>query len=122
MAVENPDKDPLGNLALYIVEQLNNGTPPTNITEDLIGSGVEPLQAAFLVGQVDNARRASQRETGCGSIGCGIVLAAIGGVITLGSYFIAQPGGTYIVTTGLFIGGGIAGLFGLFRIASSWMR
>ena len=70
----------------------------------------------------DDARRASQRGSGCGSIGCGIVLAAIGGGITLGSYFIAEPGGTYIVTTGLFIGGGIAGLLGLFRIVSSWMR
>jgi hypothetical protein len=37
----------------------------------------------------------------------GIGLLVLGGIITLGTYSAASGGGTYVVTTGLFVVGGI---------------
>lgn len=37
----------------------------------------------------------------------GIGLLVLGGIITLGTYSAASGGGTYVMTTGLFVVGGI---------------
>jgi uncharacterized membrane protein YvbJ len=56
-----------------------------------------------------------EKDNGLASMGCGVVLLAVGGIITWATYSAASGGGTYVVTTGLFIVGGIALLRGLWR-------
>jgi hypothetical protein len=44
----------------------------------------------------------------------GTGMLALGGLITLGSYSAASADGTYIVTTGLFVAGGINLIRGIY--------
>ena len=121
MSEESPSGDPLVN---YIAERLSRGRTINQIVEDLITLGVEPVSAAYLVREVNNAlvrevnnaRKANQRASALGSFGCAITAAAVGGVVTLVTYLIAEPGGTYIITTGLFVVAGISAVVGLTKL------
>jgi len=68
------------------------------------------------------SRRVGRVEgDGCGraagSFGCGLLMLAVGGIVTGLTYAVASGpgGGTYLVTTGLFIVGGISILRGIWQ-------
>jgi hypothetical protein len=55
------------------------------------------------------------RSMGTKSLVIGIGLLIFGGIITAASYSSTDPGGTYVVTTGLFLVGGINVLVAIYR-------
>jgi hypothetical protein len=53
-------------------------------------------------------------------IGCGLLMLIVGGIITAISYGTASGrNGTYVITIGLFVIGGITLLVGLYRWVNS---
>jgi hypothetical protein len=63
-----------------------------------------------------------EENDGVGSIVFGVVLIAIGAVITGATYSAAEDGGSYVVTGGLFFFGAIQVLVGIFRFIGSAVR
>jgi len=58
----------------------------------------------------------TQREPGCLYIGFGLILLAVGGVVTWLTYSAAkEQGGYYVITIGLFLAGGLSLLRGLWK-------
>lgn len=60
-----------------------------------------------------------QEHGAAGRIGCGVLMLVIGGIVTGVTYSAAEGGGTYVITTGLFIVGGITLISGLYKWLSS---
>ncbi|MEE2713965.1 MAG: hypothetical protein VX913_14445, partial [Planctomycetota bacterium] len=68
--------------------------------------------------QIDQRKRAA-RSSGMESIFVGLVLGGIGAAITAATYSAAEPGGSYVVTSGLFFVGGWYVLRGLVRMMTT---
>lgn len=83
--------------------------------------GVNAEKLLNLQGDEDRVfayKNSTVRQGGLKSLGCGLLLLIIGGIVTGLTYSAAEGGGTYIVTIGLFIAGGLAlirGLYCLFK-------
>jgi hypothetical protein len=61
--------------------------------------------------------RTRQGPSGRESIGCGLLMLAVGGLATLLGYWAASDNGYYVFTIGLFIAGGLSLLRGLWKLA-----
>jgi hypothetical protein len=107
----------------YVTNALRQGQPPETIVENLSSRGIPYDTAIAIVNKVQSSGvsqstavpRASNRMGGLKNLGIGVVLLVLGFIVTLGTYMMADPGGTFMVTTGLFVIGGINMLIGLFR-------
>ena len=86
---------------------------------DLIGEGLAPDDATHLVNEADLWRKQERRKSGQVRFTIGTGLAILGGFITLGSWYLAGPGGTYLVTTGLIGVGALTALWGMFKTLTS---
>ena len=72
---------------------------------------------AFLhtIKMINDYKKSEFRKGGLKTIGIGVALIALGGVITAATYLVASPGGTYVITFGLFLVGALTVLRGLWR-------
>jgi uncharacterized membrane protein len=90
-------------LIAYAVEQFAEGKTRAAVVQDLKAKGITPSVAGAIA---DIAGRSKVRHTRTIlHIGFGLLLLAIGVVLSLESYRSAEPGGSYVVTTGLILVG-----------------
>jgi hypothetical protein len=108
----------------YVTRELRKGQSPETIVQELSNRGVSYETAIAIVNKVQDsgvaqstaaAPKMSNRMGGLKNLGIGIALLVLGVIVTFSTYMMADPGGTYMVTTGLFVVGGINMLIGLFR-------
>lgn len=106
-----------------VVQQLFNdaavslaeGSPRSSVVAELVGRGVPQDAAEHIVGEASSYKKREFRKAGLETLAAGVGLIVLGGIITAATYSAAAPGGTYIVTTGLFLVGGLTVLRGLWR-------
>ena len=92
------------NLAYELTMQ---NIPKSRIAEELIKRGCPSEIAMRIARGVEGERKSAVRKSAGRAFIWAIVLIIIGIIVTAISASLAEPGGTYIVTVGLFISGGI---------------
>ncbi|MFQ5826521.1 MAG: hypothetical protein ACE5IA_04095, partial [Dehalococcoidia bacterium] len=103
----------------FAAENAAEGKKRSEVADELARKGVPYDIAAQLVNRVFEYRSELKRRGGGKQIGCGLLMLVVGGIITGITYAAASGGGAYIITTGLFIVGGINLLIGLYRWLTS---
>src|SRR5262245_32256168 len=83
------------------------GKPQTAVINELIEKGVPAHVAAQIVAQARAAKKAAFRQAGFKVFLAGLAMLVLGAVITGATFSMAKPGGTYVVTFGLFAVGAI---------------
>ena len=120
---ESPtEEEVLIGLMRFAAEKAAEGKKRSQVADELTRKGVPYDVAAQVVSRVFEYRSELKRKAGGKQIGCGFLMLIVGGIITGISYWAASGvlgGGTYIVTTGLFIVGGINLLIGIIRWLAS---
>ena len=102
--------------ARHCAESLAHGASPAAVQQDLVERGLPPGVAAQMVASA--TRRPPPANDDAGElIAMGVGLLVLGAVITGITYSAASGGGTYVVTTGLFVVGVIKILQGIGRAA-----
>jgi hypothetical protein len=102
----------------FAAEKAAEGKNKREVTDELIQQGVPNDVADEIIKRVFAYKSKLKRKEGGKAIGCGLLMIVVGGIITGITYAAAEGGGTYIVTTGLFIVGGITLIVGLYK----WLR
>jgi len=82
---------------------------------ELRTDGVSFGDATELTSRVFEYKAALAREQGLKTMGCGLLMAIVGGAITGITYAAASEGGYYFVMTGLIFFGAIYFLKGLYH-------
>jgi hypothetical protein len=103
----------------YAAEQMAAGHSNASVKADLMKKGLDPQAADTVVDELSRVRSDAARSAGLRNMGFG-ALWCIGGIaVTAVTYSMAsQGGGTYIVTWGAILFGGIQFLRGLWQTAS----
>ncbi len=103
-----------------VVSYLDSGYSRQQMIDLLVESGLERESAALFVRTAHAAVMHERRVRGARMFLGGVGLALLGGLVTLGAWFWAGPGGTYIVTYGLIIVGALYALWGVFKTLISY--
>lgn len=103
------------DLAETVTAYLEAGYVRADIVSAMVESGFDQREASHYVTQVDKARRGEKRANGLGAMGIGAAMLAAGIGITWYTYSAAEGGGTYVVTWGLILFGGLSLISGLYR-------
>ena len=106
-------------LMRFAAEEAAKGRKRSQVADELTRKGVPYDIAAQIVETVFGYRSELKRKEGLKGIGCGLIMLVVGGIITAITYSAASGGGTYIVTTGLFIVGAITLIVGFIRWITS---
>jgi len=103
---------------LYVAaaEKFAQGASKRQVFKSLRARGVPREIAIQITVDVDNYIKALKRRGALKGIGCGVLMLAVGAIVTGVTYAAASGGGYYLVTTGLFIAGAIAIVVGLYRL------
>jgi hypothetical protein len=97
---------------------LAQGKKRDSVVQDLIMRvGLSPDQAEAVVTEAQRLKKKTFRQEGLRLFLTGVACLIIGIVVTGITYSLASNGGTYFVTTGLFVSGGVNMLRGLYRVA-----
>lgn len=99
-----------GSIVREIKKYADSREQATQYVDEVLTARKDALRENLDMG-VDEARKALV-GSGLTSLGC----FALGSVITGITYSMAEDGGTYTVTTGLFLVGAITGLVALFQL------
>lgn len=95
---------------------LAQGQSRDAVREELMRQGI-PLEAATqIINQASSLKQEAFRRNGSEMFFQGIAWMVLGAIVTGITYAMAAPGGTFMVTTGLFIVGGIYIIAGIFRM------
>ncbi|MCG6451296.1 hypothetical protein [Vibrio parahaemolyticus] len=86
------------------------------IVNQYVGMGIPKEAAMSIVSQAKELKKREFRKAGLKTIAFGIGWFLLGAVITGITYSAASSGGHYIITSGLFLVGGITVLKGVWRI------
>lgn len=123
-----PSRDPrVDAFHAYASYRLQAGFAPQMVANELVQQGLHPKAANALVNnlcgvrsprQAANQAQSEARLEGVGMMIGGAVIALLGIGITAFSYSAAKPGGMYVVTYGLVIGGAIGFFRGLIQMIS----
>lgn len=117
---EATDEDSIIGLMRFAAEKAAEGRNRSQVADELTRKGVPYDVAANIVQRVFAYRSDLKRRDGGKSIGCGLLMLIVGGIITGLTYSAAsEGGGTYVVTTGLFLIGGITLLVGIYKWLTS---
>jgi curved DNA-binding protein CbpA len=92
--------------------------PCSKIADALVERGCPQLIASEIARGVEAHRKVAVRKAAGGSLAWAAGLIILGAIITAASYSAAEPGGQYLVTTGLFVVGGYKLLKALFHLLS----
>ena len=105
----------------FAAEKAAEGKNRTQVADELARMGVPYDVAAEVVKRVFEYRSAVRSREGKKSIGCGLAMLIVGGLVTGITYLAASgpEGGTYLVTTGLFICGAITLVVGIVQYLRS---
>lgn len=102
-------------LCIRAINQLSDGKSKRSVIEDMIGLGVPVKMAEDLTEAASGFKKKASRKAGLQTIGFGVGLFALGGIISGITYAAVAPGGHYIVTTGLFFVGILTVLKGVWK-------
>lgn len=94
---------------------LAEGRSTSSVIVEFVEKGVPVEAAENIVAQANDYKKSEFRNGGLKAIGIGVALIALGGVITAATYSVARPGGTYVITSGLFLVGALTFLRGTWR-------
>ena len=86
------------------------------VIHELMQKGVPAHIAAQIVAQAKSVKKAAFRQAGFKVFLAGIGMLVLGAIITSATFSMAKPGGTYVVTFGLFAVGAINAIKGLYRM------
>lgn len=112
---EATEEEVIAGLMRFAAEGVVEGKSRTQVAEELETLGVPQEVATAIVDRVSEYKTEVQRREGGKSIGCGLLMLIVGGIVTAATYAAAEAGGVYFVTIGLFIAGGLALLRGLYQ-------
>jgi hypothetical protein len=114
-------EEELRELYLRAAEMIVDRTPVRDVTDWLVGQGVDPSHAQKVVAKMYEGNAEESRAQGQKNIVYGALWFFGGLVITLGSYTLASNagGGVYLVTTGALAVGGAQLLLGIYQCARS---
>lgn len=104
------------NLMGFAAEKVAEGQDRLQIINEMHREGVPHQLASGIVDSFLQYKSTVVRKGGAKSIGCGLLMLIVGGIITGVTYTAAAGGGYYFVTIGLFIAGVLAVLRGLFYL------
>ena len=113
------DEEIVVGLMRFAAERAAEGKNRSQVADELARQGVPYDVAAQIVSQIFDYRSELKRKEGGKQIGCGLLMLVVGGIITGLGYAAASGGGTYLITTGLFIVGGITLIMGLYKWLTS---
>ena len=117
---EEPTREEiLVGLMRLAAQKAAEGKNRSQVADELTRNGVPYDVAAQIVSKVFDYRSEFKRKEGGKQIGCGLLMLIVGGIVTGLTYAAAEGGGTYFVTTGLFIAGGITLIVGLYKWLTS---
>lgn len=111
----------------YALDRNAHGIPGDRIYDELVQMGVGSSEAGRIVDTLNDSRRRSSRRSsgvgegvsgGLGHLVFGILLVLIGGGITIATFAMAKPGGTFVVATGPIVWGLVHFFIGLFKMAT----
>ncbi|MEQ8786429.1 MAG: hypothetical protein RIC55_09020 [Pirellulaceae bacterium] len=103
----------------YAAEQMAAGHSNASVKADLMQQGLDPQSAEVVVDELSRVRSDAVRSAGLRNMGIG-ALWCIGGIAVTAITFsmASEGGGSYIVTWGAILFGGIQFLRGLWQTAS----
>ena len=87
--------------------------------DDLTNKGVPYDVSDQIARGVFRYKSELKGKEGLKGIGCGLLMVIAGAIITGLTYSAASDGGSYVVTTGLFVVGGITFIVGFIRWVTS---
>jgi hypothetical protein len=108
----------------YVTQSLNNGNSREDVIQDLVNRGMPADTATAVVDQARPPKGVPRQRSGGGvGLSGGLVMMLVGVAMLVGgllvtgyTYLTAETGDTYVVTTGLFVVGGLTIFRGLFRM------
>lgn len=103
-------------MVLYAAERIDSGMSSTQVTSELLHNGYSLEQASETVRCAEALRKQDRRKDGQKIFAGGMGLVLLGCLITLGSWHWAGPGGTYLVSYGLFGVGGFFAFQGMYKV------
>jgi len=95
--------------------ELAEGTSKELIIAGFVDSNIPREIAENIVAQANDYKKSEFRKRGMKTVAMGVGFLLLGGVITAITYSAASGGGTYVVTTGLFLVGALTIAKGLWR-------
>ena len=107
---------PSNDMIIRIQGMLASGMSRPEAAANLVAAGVSPASAPRFVEEVIALQKSEQRRSGVEKVIGGILLLLVGGGITLGTYYLAGPGGTYLLVWGFILFGAGSMVVGLFQI------
>lgn len=115
------DEEVMTNLFRFAAEEAAAGKNRRQVADTLTNNGVPYDIAHVITERVFEYRSELRGKEGQKSIGCGLAMLIVGGLITGITYLAASGpgGGTYFVTTGLFIVGTITLIAGIIQYLRS---
>lgn len=116
---EPTEEEIIIGLMRFAAEKAAEGKNRSQVADELTRKGVPYNLSAQIVNRVFEYRSELKRKEGGKAIGCGLLMLIVGGIITGITYAAASGGGTYLVTTGLFIAGGLSLIVGLYKWLTS---
>lgn len=114
-----PQEDAATAIYNYAAGLMKNGVADDKIKSDLIERGLSSEAAGTVVNNLIVIRKEQRKKTGQKNMLYG-ALWCIGGIaVTVGTYAMAEGGGTYMVAYGAVIFGAIQFFQGIYQSASS---
>jgi hypothetical protein len=110
-------------LARFVAEQLNAGTPRHEIIKGLTDAGLKQSEAEQLVNHIESLRggalNEARKQAGTKDLLWGFLFLIGGAAITLGTWAATKEGGSYWVMWGAMVFGAFYILRGLYRKVTS---
>jgi poly(A) polymerase Pap1 len=113
--VQEQQEDAMASLISFVAEKAAEGKKRNEVVDELTRMGVPYPVAAEVSSGVFGHVSKLKRKAGGKQIGYGLLMLVVGGTVTGISYAVAEPGGVFFATIGLFIAGVITFIIGLFR-------
>lgn len=99
--------------------KLIDGQSQSEVFDDLTKTGVDTNLAEEAIAQGKKAKQEANLQNAKTTLLIGVGLAGVGALISSISYASASGGGSFVITTGLILGGGWLIIKGLWQLASS---
>ena len=106
----------LHNLVAFAASERERGHSSGAVRMNLVRQGIPDDLAREIVAAANSHVRLERGDSGVKTLLAGLGWLALGGLITAYTYSAASPGGSYVVTTGLFAVRGIQAVVGLLRM------
>ena len=110
-------EDVLSNMLQYAAVAIAEGKSKRVVVDEFVQDDVPEDMAEQIVQQANSYKKSEFRKAGIRTLLIGVGFVVAGAVVTGITYSAASGGGTYVVTTGLFLVGAWNILKGLFRMA-----